>query len=148
MRRGYNLRRLRRTIGIVTEEWSQLTRDEKDAANAVTLHVWRRAQAKRHPAFDGDETFLTNGHVQRLLKAANARNTGEKAARTALATMQKHGWLVDTGRTRSRGVRRPASSGQNGSAGPHGPKAAATPSRASTVRTGGECSEYRLSQWP
>lgn len=97
---GYNIRRLRRTIGIITEEWGQLTRDEKDAANAVTLHIWWRVHTKRFPAFDRDETFLTNGHVQRLLKAVNATNTGEKAARTALATMQERGWIIDTGRTK------------------------------------------------
>ena len=101
MRRGYNIRRLRRTIGIVIdEEWSQLSRDEKDAANALTLHIHTRTYARRHPAFDGDETFLTNGHVQRLLKAAKAKNTGEKAARNALTIMQRRGWLVDTGRVK------------------------------------------------
>lgn len=87
--RAFDLKRLRRTIGVVkNEEWKRLNRDERDAANALTLHVWRRVHATRHPAFDRDETFLTNGYVQRLLKAANATNTGEKAARKALATMQ------------------------------------------------------------
>jgi len=95
------LGQLRRTVAIVSQdEWISLTRAERDAADALTLHVWKRAHVSRHPAFDGDETFLTNRYVQRLLKAVNARNTGEKAARSALAVMQNHGWLVDTGRVK------------------------------------------------
>jgi hypothetical protein len=127
---------LRRTVPIVpANEWSSLTRDERDAANAITLHVWKRTRQKRHPAFDGDETFLTNRHVQRLLKAVNASNTGEKAARNALAAMQKHGWIVDTGRTKK--PRRPPASIERAEAfGPQvvtRPKVDATPSRASAV---------------
>lgn len=92
---------LRRTVPIVSqEEWNQMAGSEQDAANAITFHIWKRTHTKRHPAFDGDETFLTNGYVQRLLKAVNATNTGEKAARQALATMQERGWIEDTGRTK------------------------------------------------
>jgi hypothetical protein len=83
------LGQLRRTVAIVSpSEWNSLTRAERDAANAITFLIWKRAHTKRHPAFGGDEIFLTKGYVQRLLKAVNATNMGEKAARTALARMQ------------------------------------------------------------
>jgi hypothetical protein len=104
------LGQLRRTVAIVSpSEWNSLTRAERDAANAITFLIWKRAHTKRHPAFGGDEIFLTKGYVQRLLKAVNATNMGEKAARTALARMQERGWIVDTGGRRSRGGPRPAS---------------------------------------
>jgi hypothetical protein len=139
---------LRRTVPIVpANEWSSLTRDERDAANAITLHVWKRTRQKRHPAFDGDETFLTNRHVQRLLKAVNASNTGEKAARNALAAMQKHGWIVDTGRTKK--PRRPPASIERAEAfGPPGSNQAEGGRYAQpglSGRTGGECSKSRHS---
>jgi hypothetical protein len=52
--------------------------------------------------------FLTVGRVRYLLQATGAAKRGEKAAAAALATMQRRGWLVDTGETK-RPRRRPES---------------------------------------
>ena len=78
-----------------------MTRDEKDAGNALSFHVYERCRQTRHPAFEGtDGIFLTDKYAQRLLRAVGARNTGIKAAATAIKTMQARGWMVDTGTTK------------------------------------------------
>jgi hypothetical protein len=96
------LGQVRRTVGIVTPaEWSSLTRDERDAADALALHVWFRCRQKRHPALEGEDcVFLTDGWVQALLRVVGARKTGEKAAAAAVAIMQARGWMEDTGETK------------------------------------------------
>jgi len=96
---------LRKTIPLLeAAEWAQLSDEERDAADALTLHVWWRCRQRLRPAFEGkDCVFLTVKHVQRLLRAVGARKTGEKAAATALRTMQARGWIEDTGKTKKPG---------------------------------------------
>jgi hypothetical protein len=100
--RNLKLGQVRRTAGIVTQsEWSSLTRDEQDAADALAWQIVWRCRQKHHPALEGDDCiFLTVRHVQRLLRAIGAAKTGEKAAAVALATMQAKGWIEDTGETK------------------------------------------------
>ena len=104
------LGQLRRTVGIVTQlEWSRLTRSEQEAVDALALHVWWRCRQKRHPALEGEDCiFLTVSHVQRLLRAVGAANTGEKAAAAAITTMQARAWIEDTGKVKK--PRRPEQS--------------------------------------
>jgi hypothetical protein len=104
------LRKLRRRVNLIPpEEWDSLSPGEKAAGNALTLHLVQRAQRKDHPALEGDDRiFLTRSHVQRLLKATSASNTGEKAAAAAIRTMEERGWIEDTGEVKK--PRRPPGS--------------------------------------
>jgi hypothetical protein len=114
--RSLKLGQVRRTAGIVTQsEWARLSRDEQEAADALAWHVVWRCRQERHPALEGDDCiFLTVRHVQRLLRAVGAANTGEKAAAVAIATMQAKGWVEDTGETKKprRGERSTAKAGK------------------------------------
>jgi hypothetical protein len=103
--KNLKLGQVRRTAGIVTQsEWSKLSRDEQDAADALSWHVVWRCRQKRHPALEGEDCiFLSDGWVQGLLRAVGARKTGEKAAAAAIRTMQARGWIEDTGRTKKPG---------------------------------------------
>jgi hypothetical protein len=104
------LRELRRRVSLIPpDEWRSLNAGEKAAGNALTLHLYQRCRQKQHPALEGDDRiFLTRSHVQRLLKATSASNTGEKAAAAAIKTMQQRGWIEDTGETKK--PRRPPES--------------------------------------
>jgi hypothetical protein len=65
------------------------------------LHVWWRSRQERHPALEVDDCiFLTDRHVQTLLRAVGARKKGIKAGAAAIATMNAHGWIEDTGKTK------------------------------------------------
>ena len=86
-----------------------MTRPEQEAADALAHHVWWRCRQERHLALEGEDCiFLTVSHLQRLLRAVGAVNTGEKAAAAAIATMQARGWLEDTGKVKK--PRRPEQS--------------------------------------
>jgi hypothetical protein len=100
--RNVKLGQVRRTVGIVTPcDWNKLSRDEREAVDALALHVWWRCRQTGRPALEGEDcVFLTVRHVQRLLRAIGAGKTGEKAAAAALATMQERGWIEDTGTTK------------------------------------------------
>lgn len=93
---------LRQTVGIVgREEWQKLSNDERDAANALSLHVWWRCRQEKHPALEGEDcVLLSDKWVKRLLTEVRARKTGEKAAAAAIRTMQARGWIEDTGTTK------------------------------------------------
>ena len=71
--------------------------------DALSLHVWWRARQDEHEAFEGEENdcvFLTVRWMQGLLRGVGARRTGEKAARDAIALLEKRGHIEDTGKTK------------------------------------------------
>jgi hypothetical protein len=84
-------------------EVGKLAGDERDAVNALALHLVRRFEQDRFEPLDEDgKTFLTVKHMQRLLRGVGARCTGEKAAREASTTSSRPG----SSRTRARSRRR------------------------------------------
>ena len=76
----------------------KLSGDERDAVNALALHLLRRFEQDRFAPLDADgRTFLTVRHMQRLLRGVGARCMGEKAAREAINYLCANGILEDTG---------------------------------------------------
>jgi hypothetical protein len=102
--RNIKLGQIRRTIGLLApEEWRRLDEDGRAAVDALSLHVWWRARQDEHEAFEGEEddcVFLSVGWMQGLLRAVEARKTGEKAAAGAIAFLKQHGLMEDTGKTK------------------------------------------------
>ena len=96
------LGQLRRTVGLLpSDEWRRLSEDERAAVDALSLHIWFRGRQKEYPAFEGEDcVFLAVSWVQGLLRAVGARKTGEKAAAAAIAFLEQHGIIEDTGRTK------------------------------------------------
>ena len=87
------------------EQFTALSTEEKKWAKALELHLRRRFQQSAHqPLDDGCEVFLTVGYVQRLLRAVDAPQKGEHAARECLAWWQSAGLLRDTGKTKKPGL--------------------------------------------
>jgi hypothetical protein len=138
---------LRQTVGIVgREEWQKLRNDERDAANALSLHVWWRCRQEKHPALEGEDcVFLSDKWVKRLLTEVRARKRGESRGR---GDQNDAGARLDRGHRddeEAAPLRAEPSSGRafRGGASPEGGKAR---SRAPRGPTGGECSGSRCSQ--
>jgi hypothetical protein len=100
--RNVKLGQVRRSVALLApEEWRTLDDDTRAAVDALSLHIWARSRQEEHPAFEGEDcVFLTMRWMQRLLRAAGARKTGEKAAAAAIAALVERGLLVDTGKTK------------------------------------------------
>jgi hypothetical protein len=76
----------------------KISGDEQDAVNALALHLLRRLEQDEFEPFEDDgRTFLTVGHMQRLLRAVGARCSGEKAAAQAIRWLCSTGIIEDTG---------------------------------------------------
>lgn len=101
---------LRYRYGLVPrEKWGGLDEAERAAVNALGLHLHWRERQEQHPALEGhDRVFLTAGWMQGLLRAVGARRAGEKAAREAIASLERLGVVEDTGEVKK--PRRPAQS--------------------------------------
>ena len=113
------LGQLRRTVGIVTqlavEQADPLrsrkpwTRSHFTSGGAAGRSATRHSRAKT-------ASSSTVSHVQRLLRAVGAANTGEKAAAAAIATMQargldrRHRQGKETSPCQSRALRGPSTS--------------------------------------
>lgn len=74
-----------------------LSRDKRDAVNALAAHILSRFEQEEFEPFDADgRTFLTVAYMQRRLRDVGARCTGEKAAAAALRWLCSSGILEDT----------------------------------------------------
>ena len=85
--------------------WAELSDDERIAVRCIDLHLRRRFEQRAHEPLEEVEgercrIFWTVGHVQRLLRRLRYRKTGEKFAAEVIATVQRLGILVDTGRVK------------------------------------------------
>jgi hypothetical protein len=96
------LGQLRRAVGLLpSDEWRGLDESEREAVDALRLHIWLRGRQTEHPALEGEDcVFLTVRWVQALLRATGARRTGEKAAAAAISFLEERGLIVDTGTTK------------------------------------------------
>jgi hypothetical protein len=96
------LGQLRRTVGLLpSDEWRGLNESEREAVDALRLHICLRGRQTEHPALEGEDcVFLTVRWVQALLRATGARRTGEKTAAAAISFLEERGLIVDTGRTK------------------------------------------------
>jgi hypothetical protein len=90
---------------------AELPRDERDAVNAIALHLLGRFEQDAFEPLDDDGcTFLTVGYMQRRLREVGARCTGEKAAAQAIR------WLRESGVEHAQGKETPATPEQSGRA--------------------------------
>jgi hypothetical protein len=88
---------IRRLARALAPELATLERDQRDAVNALALHLLSRFAQDAHEPFDPDgRTFLPTGYMQRRLRETGARKSGEKAARGALRFLVASGILEDT----------------------------------------------------
>ena len=66
-------------------ELQNLSRDQRDAVNALARHLLFRFEQSEHEPLDSDgRTFLTVAYMQRRLRELGARKTGEKAVEEAI----------------------------------------------------------------
>jgi hypothetical protein len=93
---------LRKRLSIVSQEtWNELSEEQRDAVDALSLQLYLRGLEKQHPAFEGrDCIFLTVRRMQGLLRAIGARRKGEKTAAAAISLLEERGLIVDTGKTK------------------------------------------------
>ena len=93
---------IRRTVGLLpSDEWRGLDESEREAVDALGLHIWLRGRQTEHPALEGEDcVFLTVRWVQALLRATGARRTEEKAAAAAISFLEERELIVDTRKTK------------------------------------------------
>jgi hypothetical protein len=93
---------LRKRLSIVSQEtWNELSEEQRDAVDALSLQLYLRGLEKQYPAFEGrDCIFLTVRRMQGLLRAIGARRKGEKTAAAAISLLEQRALIVDTGKTK------------------------------------------------